>query len=158
LRQGLVASIFGLLAIALVAAGCGGGGDTTATTVALTKAEFLKQGNQICAEGNKEINAGFEEFLKTNNIKHNQEPTAAQKTEIAETVLLPSVTKQVEGVGNLTPPSGEEEQVEEIITAAEEAIEKGEEDPASLVTEGSGPFAKANKLAGDYGLTACAGE
>lgn len=143
----------------MIAAGCGGGDDdSTSTTAALTKAEFLKQGNQICAEGNKEINAGFEEFAKENNIPQNQEPTQAQKEEVAETILLPSVTKQVEGVDSLGAPSGEEEQVEEIIDAAEEALEEGEEDPASLVTEGSDPFAKANKLAGEYGLTACAGE
>jgi hypothetical protein len=158
LSKGPVVSIFGLLAIAMIAAGCGGGDDSTSTTAALTKAQFLKQGNQICAEGNKEIDAGFEEFAEESNLKKNQEPTQAQKEEIAETILLPSVTRQVEGVGDLGAPSGEEEQVEEIIDAAEEAIEEGEEDPAALVSEGEGSFAKANKLAGEYGLTACGGE
>lgn len=158
MSKGLVVSIFGLLAIALIAAGCGSGSVTTSTVAVLTKKEFLKQGNQICSEGNKEINAGVEEFVGENKISQKQEPTDAQKTEIVETILLPSVTKQVEGVKNLGAPSGEEDQVEAIIVAAEEAIEKGEEDPASLVTEGSGPFAKANQLAGEYGLTACAGE
>jgi hypothetical protein len=153
----LVASFLGLLAIALIAAGCGGGSDSTSTT-ALSKKEFLRQGNQICAEGNKEINAGFEEFIKVNHLSHKQEPTTAQRAELAETVFLPAVTRQVEGVKALGAPSGEEEQVEEIIDAAEEAIEKGEEEPAALVVEKGGPFAKANKLAGEYGLTACAGE
>ena len=158
MSKGPVGSIFGLLAIALIAAGCGGGDDSTSTTAALTKAQFLKQGNQICAEGNKEINTGFEEFAKENNIKENQEPTQAQREELAETVLLPSVTKQVEGVDGLGAPSGDEEQVEEIIDAAEEAIEEGEQDPAALVAEGEDSFAKVDKLAGEYGLTACAGE
>ena len=155
MSKGLVATAFGLLAIALIAAGCGSGSATTTTVAVLTKQEFLKQGNRICAEGNKEINAAFEEFLKKNNIGHKEEPTQAQKTEIAETILLPSVTKQVEGVNSLGAPDGE---AEAVILAAEEAIGKGEEDPALLVTEGSGPFAKANKLAREYGLTACAGE
>jgi hypothetical protein len=61
-------------------------------------------------------------------------------------------------VSGLRPPHGETQEVEAIITAAEEAIEKGEEDPASLVTDSGGPFTKANKLAREYGLTACAGE
>lgn len=156
MSKGLVASTFGVLAIALIAAGCGSGSSTSTTaSVALSKAEFLKQGNQICAEGNKKINAEVEEFIKENNLRHNQEPTQAQKEELAETVFLPNVTEQVEGVNSLGPPDSE---AAAVIVAAEEAIEKGEEDPASLVTDSGGPFTKANKLAREYGLTACAGE
>jgi hypothetical protein len=158
LSKGLFGSVFGMLAIALIAAGCGGGDDSTSTTAALTKAEFLKQGNQICTEGNKKIDAGFEEFADEENLKPNQEPSDAQKEESAETILLPGVAEQVEDVKALGAPSGEEEQVEEIIEAAEEAVEGGEEDPISLFAEGQGPFAKVNKLAREYGLTACAGE
>jgi hypothetical protein len=158
LSKWLIAAAACVLAFTLIAAGCGGGDDSTSTTAALTKSEFLKQGNQICAEGNKEIEAGFEEFSKEHNISKNEKPSQAELEEAAETILLPSVTKQVEGVANLGAPSGEEEQVEEIIDAAEEALEEGEEDPASLVSEGPDPFAKANRLAEAYGLTACGGE
>ena len=49
-------------------------------------------------------------------------------------------------------------QVEAIVEAAEEGIEKGEEDPTSLTVESGGPFAKANRLAREYGLTACGEE
>jgi hypothetical protein len=158
LSKGLAASIFGVLAIALIAAGCGGGNDTT-TTASLTKAEFLKQGNQICDEGNKEINAGFEEFLKKNNLSHRQKPTQAQREEVAETVILPGVAKQVEGVKALGAPSGEEEKVDAIIEGAEEAIEEAEEDPAAFVNEeGGDPFKEVDKLTSEYGLTSCSGE
>jgi hypothetical protein len=158
LSKRLVASIFGVLAIALIAAGCGGGDDTTSTTAALTKAEFLKQGNQICREGNKEINAGFGEFLDKNHL-HKKEPTKAQKEEVAETVVLPGIAKQVEGVAGLEPPSGEEDKVDAIVESAEESLEKAEEDPAAFVSEeGNDVFAETNKLASAYGLTACAGE
>lgn len=159
MRKGVVGSIFGLLAIALIAAGCGGGSDSTSTTASLTKAEFLKQGNQVCAEGNKEINAGFEEFLKKNHLGHKQEPTKAQKEELAETVVLPGVAKQVEGVKALGAPSGEEEQVDAIVEGAEEALEEAEEDPAAFVSEeGTDPFKEVDKLTSAYGLTACSGE
>src|SRR5262245_30219656 len=133
--KAFLVSACGLAALALVAAGCGSDDDTTATTAALTKAQFLKQGNQICSEGNKEINAGFEEFAEENNIPKNKRPSDAQLEEVAETVLIPSVSDQVEGIKELGAPEGEEEQVEEITDAAEEAIEEGEEDPAVLVSE-----------------------
>ena len=49
---------------ALAIAGCGGGGDdststptTTETTVALSKAELISQGDAICAEVNKAVGA-----------------------------------------------------------------------------------------------------
>ncbi|HEY7255221.1 MAG TPA: hypothetical protein VH476_00940 [Solirubrobacterales bacterium] len=156
MSKGPVASIFGLLAIALIAAGCGGGGDTTSTTATLTKAEFLKQGNQVCAEGNKEINAGYEEFLKKNHLSHKNQPTKAQKEELAETVVLPGIAKQVEGVKALGAPSGEEEQVDAIVEGAEEALEEAEEDPAAFVSEeGGDPFKEVDKLTSAYGLTAC---
>jgi hypothetical protein len=159
LSKRLVASIFGVLAIALIAAGCGGGDDTTSTTAALTKAEFLKQGNQVCREGNKEINAGFEEFQKKNNLSRTKEPTEAQKKEVAETVVIPGIAKQVEGVAALEAPSGEEDKVDAIVESAEEALETAEEDPAAFVgEEGNDAFAETDKLASAYGLTACAGE
>ena len=159
MSKGLVASIFGVLAIALIAAGCGGGDDTTSTTASLTKAEFLKQGNQICDEGNKEINAGFEEFLKKNNISQHQKPSEAQMEEVAETVVIPGIAKQVEGVSELGAPSGEEEKVDAIIEAAEGGLDQAEEDPAAFVSEDGGdPFKEADKLSSAYGLTACSGE
>jgi hypothetical protein len=147
-------------ALALVA-GCGGGDSnsgTEATTGSLSKAEFLKQGNAICAKGNKEINEGFEEFAKENGFSEKKQPTQAQLTEVIETVVLPKVRGQVEGIKALGAPSGEEAQVEAITDAAEEALEKGEEDPATLASEKADPFAKANEKASAYGLVKCAEE
>lgn len=155
----LMAMLVAVAAIAIIA-GCGGGSDsssTEATTSSLTKAEFLKQGNAICAKGNKEIEEGFEEFQKENQLQKKR-PTKAQLTEAIETIVLPKVRRQIEGVKALAAPSGEEAEVEAITDAAEEALEKGEEDPAALTSEKADPFAKANKLARDYGLVKCGEE
>src|SRR5262249_31013499 len=126
-----------LVPFSLIAAGCGSSDntETTATTAALTKAQFLKQGNAICAEGNKEINKNFEAFFKKTNLKKNEEPSKAQKEEAAETILIPAIRKDVEGIKALGAPEGEEEQVEEIIDAAEEALETLESEPAEAVEE-----------------------
>jgi hypothetical protein len=149
----LTAAVAAAVLAALVA-GCGGGDETTDETATLTKAEFLKQGNAICAEGNKEIEEGFEEFEEENGLQ-NKQPTKAQLKEAIETIVLPAVSGQVEGIEQLGAPSGEEAKVEAITEAAGEAVEKGEEDPASLTSEKADPFARANKLANEYGLVKC---
>jgi hypothetical protein len=151
-----IALLAALAAISMIAAGCGGGSDSTDSTSSLTKAEFVKQGNAICAKGNKEIQEGFEEFEKEHGSQ--KQPTKAELSEAVETIVLPAVRQQVEGVKALPAPSGEEAEVEAITDAAEEALEQGEEDPASLTTEKADPFAKANELANEYGLTKCGEE
>lgn len=148
-----IALLASLAALAILVAGCGGGGDSSESTSSLTKAEFVKQGNAICAKGNKEIQEGFEEFEK--EVGSQKQPTKAQLSEAIETIVLPAVRGQVEGIQDLEPPSGEEAKVEAITDAAEEALEKGEEDPAALTTEKADPFAKANEMANEYGLTKC---
>ncbi|HET7590626.1 MAG TPA: hypothetical protein VFK14_10665 [Solirubrobacterales bacterium] len=151
-----IALLAALAAISMIAAGCGGGDSTDSSS--LTKAEFVKQGNALCAKGNKEINQGFEEFAKENGFSEKQKPTKAQMTEVIETVVIPGIRGQVEGIEGLEPPSGEEAKVEAITDAANEALEKGEEDPAVLTSQKAGPFAKADKLASAYGLVKCGEE
>jgi hypothetical protein len=160
LSKRLIATAVGVLAIALIAAGCGSSSDnSTDSTASLTKAEFLKQGNAICATGNKQIEAGFESFGKENHLSENKQPTEAQAAEVAETVLIPAVNTQIEGIRALGAPSGDEDQVNAILEAAEEAVEKTEEDPGALLSSNSeNAFAKANKLSSEYGLTTCGEE
>ncbi len=156
----LIATAAGVLAIALIAAGCGSSSDnSTDSTASLTKAEFVKQGNAICATGNKQIEAGFESFGKEHHLSENTQPTEAQAAELAETVLVPAVTTQIEGIRALGAPSGEEDQVNAILEAAEEGVEKAEEDPNALFSSnGENAFGEANELSREYGLTTCGEE
>jgi hypothetical protein len=147
----LIAVFAALAAIALIAAGCGSDDSTTDSTASLTKAEFVKQGNAICDAGNQEINAGFEKALPKG-----KEPSKAELDEAMETVLIPSITKQIEEIRALGAPEGEEEAVEDFLVGAEEELEKGEEEPASLATEAS--FKKTSQEAKAIGLTSCAEE
>jgi hypothetical protein len=144
------------VAIAMIVAGCGGSNDSSSEgSSSLTKAEFVKQGNAICAKGSEEIETGFKAFEKENNSSENKQPSKAMQMEAAETILIPSVRKQVEGIRDLAAPSGEEQKVDKILSAAEEGIEKSEEDPTILITGSANPFGKSNKLASEYGLVKC---
>lgn len=158
MSKSLIALLATVAATALVVAGCGGSSDSTGTTGSLTKAEFVKQGNAICAEGAKELEEGFEEFAKEHNFSENKQPTKAELTEASEEILIPGVRKQIEGIRDLGLPSEDGEEADEALEAAEKALEEGEEDPAAMATEDSGPFAKANKLAKEFGLTKCGEE
>lgn len=153
----LVALFTALGALALIVAGCGSGSSsTTESTSSLTKAEFVKKGNAICAKSSEEINEGFEEFVKERGLSKTKAPAKPVQEEAVETVLIPRVSKEVESIRALGPP---DEEAEAVLDAAEEALEKGEEDPILfLKEESSGPFAKANKLAHEYGLTKCGEE
>jgi hypothetical protein len=166
LSKGLLALLASVVAIALVVAGCGSSSDTTGSTESsessessLTKAEFVKKGNAICAAGNKEIEEAFEGFVKEEGIEEKSPPSEAQSKKAAETILIPTISQELEGIRNLGTPEGDEGEVDEILTAAEEGLETGEEDPVALIEEeGDDPFEKADELANEYGLTVCGEE
>lgn len=153
----LTAAVAAAVLVGLVA-GCGGGDETTDETVTLTKAEFIKQGDAICKEGNQEINKGFEDFYEENDLPENQEPNKEQSIEIVETVILPSIQQQGEGIRDLGAPEGDEEQVDELLDSLDEAVAAGEDDPESLFKSDTDPFGDTNQLATDYGFKVCGEE
>lgn len=153
-----LAAAAALVALAVLVAGCGGGDSTTDATVTLTKAEFIKQGDAICKQGNAEIEAGFEDFSEDNDIPQNQEPSKTQGVEIVETVIVPNIKQQGEEIRALGAPEGEEGQVEDLLDSLDAAVSEAEEDPESLFDEKSDPFAEANRQATDYGFEVCGEE
>jgi hypothetical protein len=135
---------------AMTAVGCGGGGDN-----APTKAAFVKQADGICKKNNKALDQQAHAFFKEEGIGSNEEPTKEQSLKFANEILIPNVEKQVDGVDELTPPKGDEDKVQAVTDSANEAIDKAKQDPTSLFSNKTDPFAKANKLATDYGLKVC---
>jgi predicted lipid-binding transport protein (Tim44 family) len=152
----LIALIGAVMAFAAIVAGCGSSSSTTESTASLSKAEFAKQGNAICKAGNKEVEAGFEEFSKEHGFSKKKQPTQAEFEEGAEEVVIPSVRKQIDEIKELGAPEGEEEKVEAFLENAEAQLEKGEEDVTLLVDENQHLFASVNEEGKALGLTACA--
>jgi hypothetical protein len=139
------------MAVALTA--CGSSSSDSST--ALTKAEFLKQGNAICRRGNKEIGEAAEKEFPHSGGK----PNEAKLEQFANQRIIPNIESQVQGISDLPAPEGDAAQVEAIVEAAEASIEKAKEDPSLMIDEGGeDPFAKPDELATEYGLTACASE
>jgi hypothetical protein len=144
---------------ALAIAGCGGGsssstsgasGTSGAQGAALSKSEFLAKGNAICAKGNQELNAAG------NKAFSDGQPSQAELDKFATDTIIPNIQQQIDGLDALPAPSGDEDQVQAIVDAAQSALDKAKQDPSVLTDQGgSDPFAQANKLADAYGLTKC---
>src|SRR5436305_10650421 len=137
-----------------VVAGCGGGSDSSSESSSMTKAQFIKQADAICAKGNEENETEFEEFAKEKGLSEKKEPTKAQQEEAISEIVAPGVRKQIEKIDALGAPEGDEGKVEAMVAAVEEGVDEIEENPASL-TEGKNPLAKGSKLAKEYGLKTC---
>lgn len=167
----MLALLAAVLAVTAISAGCGGGSDTSAgdtgssetgtsesstgkaPPVPLTNAEFIKQGNAICAKGLAELEKGFKAFTKEKNLGKGQEPDKAELAEAIETILIPGISKQLDGIGALTPPAGEEEAVEDFLKGAEAELKKAEKDPTTLTTGTA--FKQTREEAGEIGISSC---
>lgn len=141
------------MAIAIGIAGCGSSDDTssTTTTATITKDEFVTQANQICAEGNKTIDAAGKATFSGGK------PTQADILAFWSDTLIPSVTDQVAQIKALGIPAGDEDQVNALLAAVDADLTAAQKEVDSGTVSNQDPFADANKLAGAYGLTECAG-
>ena len=120
----------------------------------LSNSEFKKQGNAICAEGNRQVDAAAEQVFA--GLSENQRPTAEQLAAFA-TVAVPNIKQQVEDVAALEPPRSLRAKVKKLIKSARAAVAKVEADPSLLADEKHDPFAATNKQAKKLGLKECAG-
>ena len=150
------------IALAAAVAGCGGGDDSTgggdSSAAALTKAEFIKQADAICKDGEEQLEDEGNEFAEENDID-TENATDEQKEEVIVDVIGPALHKQGEELAGLGAPEGEEESIEAIVDALESGADEIESDPAILI-EGkeNPPLEEASELASDYGLTECGEE
>jgi len=142
--RGLIAALLGVLVISLVGAGCG-------DDSSLTKAEFIQQGDAICAKAESKKNADLEAAFKK-QVNAGKPMNKAFEQNLVTTVALPPVVSMTEELATLDAP---DEDAEAIVSAYESSIEGIEENPSSVL-DGSNPFEEADKLAANYGFKACA--
>ncbi len=141
-----------LIGLMGVAAGCGSSDDETSPP--LTKAQLIKQGDRICEESELRRNAGFQKYIKEGE-EGKPLPGKAEQEQLVVDIALPEFERQAEELSELTPPAGDEEQIDAIITAMEEAVERVEDDPASVLEGAEKQFGEAEKLGREYGFDEC---
>src|SRR6201986_752449 len=100
-----VATIAALVALALVVAGCGGSETAAERVTLLTKAQFLKKGNAICAQIAREMNEISGRYA-------GKARSDAFRDRIAEKAILPGKREEIRRLRAIGPPVGRERGLE----------------------------------------------
>lgn len=132
----------GVVAAVGFALGCGGGEDE-ATSASLTKAQFMKQANEICAKSKKEREAEIAAWEKARGTAGQGEP------DIAKEVLASSLRREAEELEALKPPAGASQLIGRLARASEILAKKGGEAISSSGVE------QFEAEAAAYGLKSC---
>jgi hypothetical protein len=157
--------LVGVIAIALLHSGCGGGRQAGEITVkpiptvhssSLTKAEFLKRADAICFEARRRAQMEFMRYLRRTGLAISRGAITKHAAEIYSAFNAPYYERQIEGIRALGAPKGDARRVTAILNAIKQGIAAGKSDPAGYLTGGQDPFGRAYGLATAYGLTRCA--
>lgn len=146
-----MAALQAVAVLGLLGAGCGGA-ENSSSTAPLTKAQYLKQANQICTKGleakARAVKAGFE------SIPRNEFPNLSKQrlAMLGERALAP-YQKTVDELAALSPPAKDKKAIERLLDEFEAAAAETEAKPI-LLAEGN-PFGEAGEAAVKFGLKAC---
>lgn len=154
-RRGYFAAVAALIALVLVAAGCGDSKTAAEELPHLPKAVWIKKGEAICDQGNNAINAKFNVWGKKNFEEHK---IASQKelNDFTAKVVIPVRKMELRRLRALGIPHPGAQTYRHIMTGMEEGIETGEKDHSSMLAVGEDyAFAKAFELSFNYGLKNC---
>lgn len=143
----------GLATLALLLTSCGDSEDSVTTSAGLTKAQFIKQGDAICEDADEQLVIDYEAFLKAHGIKGKGVLNKPQNLEYLEEIYVPNIEDRLEDLQQLSPPEGDEAQVEEIFVATEDAIAMASKDAQIVVDDN--PFEEPKTLTQDYGFQSC---
>jgi len=139
------------MVVALVVAGCGG--DSSTSTVSISKAAFIKKVDAVCQKGTERMQRAILVFLKQH--KDVQRPNKAQSEKLVGTAIVPSVKTELKALKALEAPEGDEERFDAIISALEEGLETAEDNPEAVVASSDAVFGISGRLAGEYGAEVC---
>lgn len=143
--------IAGVFLVALVLAGCGGDDDSNEASI--SKAQFIKKADQVCKEANKRMEAAFVAFLEGNRDITRPDGPAVEG--LVGKILVPSIKREISELEALGTPDGDEDEIDEILTALEEGVETAEDNPKVVTGSADTVFGIASRLAEEYGLKIC---
>jgi hypothetical protein len=135
------------LAASLIAAGCGEDGDEGNEAPALTKQEWLLRANAACEAADKVMDR------EGRTVFAEGEPSQPVMRDYALEVVVPAFRRTIDDIRALGAPAGDEEVVEQLLTAQEQGTDRVERDPLSIF-EDDEP-SDADRLAAEYGLDSC---
>ncbi|HVY97811.1 MAG TPA: hypothetical protein VHA54_12690 [Solirubrobacterales bacterium] len=147
-----IALLAGVVAIVAIVAGCGSSDDSSS----LSKAEFIKQGDEICKSSSKQIEAEAEEFAEDNNVDTSN-PTKKQQEEVIEEVVAPGLRSEADELEALGTPKEDGDKAEAVLAALDSGVSEIEGEAAAVLSNDN-PLEKASKLAREFGFKSCGQE
>lgn len=143
-------TVLASVAILALLLGCG----SSESDETLTKAEFIKRGDAVCTQANKQSAERYSSLAKQNVSNGSKRSVEEEGIEVGEEVLVPNAEWQAEGLAELSPPEGDETEVDAIVSSIEEGVKQANADPSSFYGKDY-PFDEANRLMRDYGFQVC---
>jgi len=133
--------------------GCGGSENSTETAVVpLTKAAFLKQGDQICEKRLGEKDEAIKTALEQLSPPERTKPSSENLEKLGESALQP-IQKLTDELTELPAPVDDEAAATKITRELKVGLKRAEGDLLHLVE--TDPFSKAADAARAYGFKAC---
>jgi hypothetical protein len=114
---------------------------------ALSREEFVAKANEICKQGNAELQGAAQESFGQGLA------TPEDHNAFATETLVPNVQGQIDDISALGITKGDEDTVNGFLDEAEGILDQLERDPESF---SGNPFEQVNEDFAAYGVTACA--
>jgi hypothetical protein len=148
------------LTAALLIAGCGGGSDEEPAQI--SKVAFVERGSAICLSAKRQIRSDFEAYRKGRQgeeieraEKANELTPEEAAAKVGKEIIVPVMRQELEEFRALGIPAGDDEQVDALLAAFEEGVEKAERHPERAAMDGTEAFGGSGKVADGYGLENC---
>lgn len=150
--------VLSVLVAATMLVGCGSDSSSNASATdeaaaPLSKAQFVKQADEICQTGMQKKDEAVSAGLKELAAKAQGAPTAQDSAKLVEETVFPSYRKTVTQLSELGVPKGDEAKVEKMIGEFEAALQTAEAKPAAAAK--NNPFKAADEAAEAYGIENC---
>lgn len=139
------------LAIALSAAGCGGGGDSEGGE--LDKASFVKQANEICERASGKMAAGVNTISSRESAKPNYDYDKTQLLLVTES-LIPGLEEELREIRALGVPDDAKAEAEAFLKAYQKSIDKTKANPQTGL-EIVPPYESVELIGTKMGATEC---
>jgi hypothetical protein len=146
----LLTAGIGIVAVGLLALGCGTSGEDGDTVEALTKAEFVERAEGVCADAIKRRKAAAAIWQK----EHPANLVQADLDDAYREVIAPSIAKQAAALEALPPPRNDEAKLERMVKHLSRAGKRIAKEGTSAAR--GADVAAYLQEATKYGLRACA--
>jgi hypothetical protein len=140
----LICVLTALLAVGLIAAGCGS--DDNGDGETLSKQAYISQADANCQKADEELNAD----------EPKGQPSKADLEKFVTDSLVPNIQGQIDFIRDLNGPTDVEDQVNPILDTAQEGVDQLQEEPSQIQ---NGPGGQKLNQAGQelqkYGFKQC---